>query len=51
MRCFEWSPQSQHLNPAKIMRDFGVTVINVRRHNLKDLEQALVNEWSQILVK
>lgn len=37
--------------PSKIMKRFWGGVINVRRHNLKDLEQALVNEWIQILVK
>ena len=52
MRCLEWSSQSPDLNPIEnLWRDLGETVRSARCHNLNELQQTLVNEWSQIPVR
>ena len=52
MHCLEWPPQSPHLNPIEnLRRDLREAVRNARCHNLNELPQALVNEWSQIPVR
>ena len=49
MRCPEWPPQSPDLNPIEnLWRDLGEAVRNARCHNLNELQQALVIEWSHI---
>ena len=52
MRCLEWPQQSPDLNPIEnLWRDLGEAVRSTRCHNLNELQQVLVNEWSQIPVR
>ena len=52
MRCLEWLPQSPELNPIEnVWRDLGEAVRSAICHNLNELHQALVIEWSQIPVR
>ena len=52
MRCLEWPPQSPDLHPIEnLWRDPGKAVMGARCCNLNELQQALVNEWSQIPVR
>ena len=54
MRCPEWPPQSPDIDLNRIenlWRDLGDAVRNARCHNLNELQQALVNEWSQIPIR
>ena len=52
MLCLEWPPQNPDLNPIEnLWRDLGEAVMRARCHNLNELQQALVNEWSQIPVR
>ena len=52
IRCLKWPPQSPDLNHIEnLRRDLGEAVRSARCHNLNELQQALVNEWSQIPVR
>ena len=47
MCCLECPPQSPDLNHIEnLQRDLGKAIRSARCHNLNELQQALVNEWS-----